>query len=97
LVISNLTWLEMPSASKEIPTSSRKVIWAELRYGTVLSLVQKIYSEIPDEQRKRKIHTADQPAWKPGGALALTITEKNSCFWLCFCKSSQVKLLISSN
>jgi hypothetical protein len=28
---------KIPSATKETPTSSRKDIWAELRYGTVLS------------------------------------------------------------
>jgi hypothetical protein len=39
-------------AKIETPTSSRRGIWAELRYGTVPARVQKNYTEVPDEQTK---------------------------------------------
>jgi hypothetical protein len=35
---------------------SRQVIWAELRYGTVPSLIQKKNSQIPDRQCMASFH-----------------------------------------
>jgi hypothetical protein len=49
---------KMPSATKETPTSSRQNIWAELRYDTISSSVQKLTRKIQmsklNEQKERK-------------------------------------------
>jgi hypothetical protein len=51
---------KMPSATKETLVSSRQDIWAELRYGTALSQVQKLTRKFQmsncNQQRIRKIH-----------------------------------------
>jgi hypothetical protein len=48
---------KMPSATEETPTSSRQDIWAELRYGTIPSWLQKLtrkHSTSKQNERKER-------------------------------------------
>jgi hypothetical protein len=76
---------KMPSAKKETPTSLRQDIWAELRYGTVPSRVQKLtrtfqISKQNKQKERTKINKVRPAGLKPRRSFSYTITTKKSCF-----------------
>jgi hypothetical protein len=77
----------MPSATKETPTYSLQDIWAELRYGTVPSLVQKLSRKFQmskqNKQRRetiKKIHTVRPAGLQTRNSFNSTMITKNPVF-----------------
>jgi hypothetical protein len=93
---------KMPSATKETPTSSRQDIRVVLRYGTILSWVQKLTRKLQmskqnelKEREYKRIHTVGPAGLKTRRSFSYTIITKNSCFWLCCCSLHNKKCIIS--
>jgi hypothetical protein len=70
------------SATKETQASSRQENWAELRYGTVPSLVQKVTQKFQmskrNKQRKRKISVSKTSRLEKRRGFSYTITTRIS-------------------
>jgi hypothetical protein len=90
---------KMPSATKETPTSSRRDIWAKLRYGTVTSWVQKLARKFQmskqNEQKERtKITYSQTSRLENPEELQLHHNHEKFLFLLCCCSLPNTKCII---
>jgi hypothetical protein len=88
---------KMTNATKVTPTSSRQVIWAELRYGAipiwVRKLTRKFQMSKQNEQKERKIYIHSQTSrLENPEELKLLHNHESFLFWLLLLLFAQCKM-----